>query len=664
MARDDSGRSATDNGISRRHFNFLLSGAALGAVITPTFVSKALAQPTGFKESPMLAERVARGELPPVAERLPAEPLVVKPTNQVGVYGGRLTGAGMAPETTSDLQIGQATGFFRFSNDLREIYPDLATGYEFNDDFTVCTIGLRQGVRWSDGEPFTADDVIFFYEDWLYNTDLYPNPRGDSLVGGEKMVVEKVDDYTVRFTFVQPNPAFNVIHYTGGPMEPYRPAHYLKQFHLKYNPNVEAEATAAGFSSWQAYFTAKADGDQLSQHYGASPSEQPVLSPWMPVSNDSQYQQFERNPYYFKVDTEGNQLPYVDYMTVEYATNAEVMNLKAISGELSVAGLDIQLVNYPIIRRSEETGNYKTKIVFSERGADVAIAFNPLHPNPELQALFSDVRFRRAMSMGIDRNELNELVFLGQGTPRQATVNESASFFDPAWAAAYAQFDAAAANALLDELGLDKRDADGIRTLSDGSPLAIQLEYLPQEGPKKETCELVVKHWSALGIRAEAMSRERAFLTERIRAQEHHCSAWHVDRVLERPAYAYSYTGKLGPGGGSAIQYAFEWQNWLNSNGQTGVEPPEDVKLLRQLYIDWTKTEMGSPEYMAAAKAVFDLTAEQLYVIGTIGQAPQPVIVRNDVGNVFSETDDKRLWWGAANWFWHTHNPEQWFIKA
>lgn len=656
--------SAGRKGISRRQFNFMLSGAAMSPLVTPVFVNKALAQPTTFNESPMLAERVARGELPPVTERLPPKPLVVEPTNEIGTYGGRLNGAGMAPETTSDLQIGQATGLFRFSNDLSEIYPDLATGYEFNEDFTACTISLLPGVRWSDGAPFTTDDIVFFFEDMQFNADLYPSPQGAFLVGGEKIGVEKIDDYTVRFTFSRPNPSFAFIHYSGPPMEPYRPAHYLKQFHIKYNPNVEAEAAAAGYNSWQAYFMAKADGDQISQHYGASPPEQPVLSPWVPVSNDSQYQQYERNPYYYKVDTAGNQLPYVDYMTVEYATNAEVMNLKAVSGELSVAGLDIQLVNYPIIRRGEETGNYRTKLVFSERGADVAIAFNQLHPDPVLNALFTDVRFRQAMSLGINRAELNELVFLGQGTPRQATINESASFYDPAWGEAYAQHDVERANALLDELGLTERDANGIRLMSGGRPLQFQLEYLPQEGPKKETCELVVKHWAELGVQAEAMSRERAFLTQRLRAQEQHATAWHVDRVLERPAYAYTFTGKLGPGGGSAIQYAFEWSNWFNSGGANGVEPPEEAKRLRQLYVEWAQTEMGTPEYAAAAKAVFDLTAETLYVIGTIGQAPQPVIVRNDVGNVFKEGDDTRLWWGAANWFWHTLNPEQWYIKA
>lgn len=660
----DNQSSMSRAGISRRRFNALLSGTIAGTFGLPVFVNRAFAQPAQYNEAPMLAERVAAGSLPPVGERLPEEPLVVQPTNEVGVYGGRLSGAGMAPETTNDLQIGQATGLFRFSNDLREIHPDLATGYEFNDDFTECVITLRKGLKWSDGEPFTVDDIVFFFEDWKYNKDLYPATQAIYLLGGDRFGIEKVDDVTIRFTFAAPYPSFSVIHFSGAPTEPFRPAHYLRQFHPAYNENVEEDAKSAGFDSWQAYFTLMADGDSDSPHFGVSNINMPVVSPWIPISGDTQRQQYERNPYYHKVDPEGNQLPYVDFMTVEYTSNAEVMNLKAVSGELSVAGLDIQLLNYPIIRRGEEAGNYTTKLVYSERGADVAIAFNPLHPDPILAALYSDVRFRQALSMGINRNEINELVFLGQGTPRQATVNETASFFDPRWAEHFAQHDVAAANALLDEIGLDQRNGQGVRLRSDGQPVSFQLEYLPQEGPKKEVCELVVKHWQLLGLQVDAAARERGYLIQRLDAQEQHATAWHVDRVLERPAYAYSLDGKLGPGGNSIIRYAREWQNWFNSAGERGVEPPQDAKDLRDAYIAWQKTDLGSPEYEAAARKVYDLTAETLYVLGVVGQAPQPVIVRNDVENVFKRDDETRYWWGAANWFWHTLNPEQWFIKS
>ena len=609
----------------------------------------------------MLAELVNAGTLPPVAERLPPEPLVVTPTNTVGTYGGTFFGASMAPETTSDLQLGMVTGLFRFSNDLSEVYPEVATGYEFNEDFTSCTITLREGIKWSDGEPFTADDMMFYFEDWQFDTDIQPTVAGQWVVGGERIGVSKVDDSTVEFTFAVPNPAFNLLNYSGAPAEPWRARHYLEQFHLKYNPDVEAAATEAGYDSWQLYFLAQAAA--TTYNYGAQNPDLPVLGPWKPVANDTQRQQYERNPYYFKVDTEGNQLPYVDRVVIDYAGDPEVMNLRAVSGELSVAGLDLQLINYPVIRGGEEAGAYTTTLVYSERGADVALAFNQEHPEPVLREIFRDVRFRQAMSLGINREEINEIVFLGQGTIRQATINESASFFKQEWADHYVAFDPEQANSLLDELGLDQRDGSGNRLRPDGQPFTFQLEYLPQEGPKAEVSDLVVRHWAELGIPVQASARERNFLLERIDAGEQDATGWHVDRQLERAAWTYRASSKLSPGGDSIIRYANAWRTWFASGGESGTEPPEEALALAQAFDEWQRTEMGSPEYTEAATRVHDQVAEVLYVIGVIGQAPQPVIVKNNVQNVFTGAEE-RIWWGAANWFWHTHHPEQWFLTS
>ncbi len=608
----------------------------------------------------MLAALVEAGSLPPLAERLPPEPLVVTPTNTVGTYGGTFFGASMAPETTSDFQLGMVTGLFRFSNDLAENYPEVATGYEFNADFTSCTISLRQGIRWSDGEPFTANDVMFYFEDWQFDTDLLPTVNGQWVVGGETIVVTMVDDHTLEFTFPVPNPAFNLINYSGGPAEPWRPRHYLEQFHVKYNPEANDVAVAAGFDSWQLYFLAQSAA--TTWNYGAQNPDLPVLGPWKPVSNDTQRQQYERNPFYFKVDTEGNQLPYVDNVTVDYAGDPEVMNLRAISGELSVAGLDLQLINFPVINDGEEAGDYTTTLVFSERGSDVALAFNQEHPDPALYELFRDVRFRQAMSLAINREEINEIVFLGQGTIRQATINETASFFKQEWADHYVAFDLEQANSLLDELGLE-RDGDGNRLRSDGEPLGFQLEYLPQEGPKSEVCDLVVRHWAELGIQVQASARERNFLLERIEAGEQDCTGWHVDRQLERAAWTYRAGSKLSPGGNSILQYATAWRTWIASGGETGTEPPEEALTMTAAFDEWQRVALGSPEFADAGILVHDLVAESLYVIGVIGQAPQPVIVKNNVENVFTGSEE-RIWWGAANWFWHTHNPEQWFLTS
>ncbi len=660
MTSQHEAQQRHDRSLTRRQFAAIGSVAAVGAAVPRSVFAQTPTVPTAFNEAPMLAELVAAGSLPPVVERLPPEPLVVTPTNTVGTYGGTFFGASMAPETTSDFQAGMVTGLFRFANDLSENYPEVAAGYEFNPGYTACTITLRQGIRWSDGEPFTANDMMFYFEDWQFDTEVQPTVAGQWVVGGERIGVTMVDDYTIKFTFAVPNPAFNLINYSGAPSEPWRARHYLEQFHIRYNPDANTAATEAGYDSWQLYFLAQSAA--TTWNYGAQNPDLPVLAPWRPVANDTQRQQYERNPYYFKVDTEGNQLPYVDRVTIDYAGDPEVMNLRAISGELSVAGLDLQLINYPVIRGGEEAGGYTTTLVFSERGADVALAFNQEHPDPALYELFRDVRFRQAMSLAINREEINEIVFLGQGTIRQATINETASFFKQEWADHYVAFNLEQANSLLDELGLT-RDESGIRLRSDGQPLSFQLEYLPQEGPKAEVCDLVVRHWAELGIQVQASARERNFLLERIDAGEQDATGWHVDRQLERASWTYRASSKISPGGDSIIRYANAWRQWFASGGETGIEPPAQALELATAFDDWQRTVMDTPEYAEVGTRVHDLVAEVLYVIGVIGQAPQPVIIKNNVENVFTGSEE-RIWWGAANWFWHTHHPEQWFLTS
>lgn len=621
-----------------------------------------MAQNMTYNEAPMLAAMVEAGELPPVEERLPAEPVVVEPTNEIGQYGGTLRCAGLAPETTNDCQILTNGALFRFSDDLSEVTPEVAESFEFNEDYTSLTIKLREGIKWSDGMPFTADDVLFYFNYWQLDQDVLPVTSSIWQPGGETVVVTKIDDYTVQFDFAVPNPAFGILHRAGAPERPWLPAHYMEQYHQDFNPDANASAVDAGFDNWQALFIRNSEW-----HYGYQDPQKPVIDPWMPVSTDTQGTVYERNPYYYKVDTEGNQLPYIDSMVVEYVSDLEVLNLKAISGEIDIAGLDMLLVNYPVIKQNEETGDYSTILVYSERGADVSLALNQLHPDPVLRNLFSDVRFRQALSAGINRDEINELVFLGQGVPRQATINETASFFKPEWAESYATYDPELANQLLDELGLERRE-DGLRYRPDGEPLSFQLDYLPHEGPKQEVVELVVRYWADLGIQVDAAVRQRSYITTRMNAGAHDMSGWHVDRQLERAAYAYGWEGsKLGPGGNSAVTYARAWRDWLLSDGEQGTEPPQEAKDLAAAFEAWQQTPYGSPEYMEAGEHAYDLVDQNLWMIGIIGQAPQPVIVGNDLHNVFSDavySGDETIWWGAANWFWLPHAPEQWYFSS
>lgn len=617
----------------------------------------------GDKEAPMLAERVRAGELPPLAERLPENPMVVQPLNGPGRYGGTLTGTTLAASTTSDLQTTMVPSLVRFNHDLNEYEPEVAESIEFNDDFTTCTIRLRRGIRWSDGEPFTTDDVMFYFEDWQFNEELAPITAPYWVRGGQRMGVVKVDDYTVRFEFSIPTPAFALVNYSGAPSEPYVPAHFLRQFHPKYNEDAEREAVDAGYENWVDQFLHFAQA-----HYGEQAPERPVLDPWMPVEMTNQRQRYERNPYYWKVDPDGRQLPYIDEVIIEYVGDLETTNLRAISGSVSVAGLDLTLTNYPVVKRSEQDGNYRATLLRSERGAEAAIAFNQEHKDPVLQEIFRDVRFRQAMSVAIDREEINQLVFLRQGVPRQATVNDGVSFYRPEWGNHYAQYDPDLADRLLNEVGLDRRGPDGVRLRPDGGPLRIQLEFLPHEGPKAQVAELVAAHWQRVGVRAVPQPRDRSYLITRVEAGDQDVTLWHVDRQLERAAWAYgAYSSKLGPGGDSAILYAVGWRDWLRSGGESGTEPPPEAKELYTALHEWQQHKMGTPEYTALAERVHDLIAETLWVIGVVGQGPAPVLVSNDLENVLPESvlsGEEKLWWGAANWFWHPHRAEQWFFRS
>jgi len=258
------------------------------AEATATTAPAATAAPVAqFKESPMLAELVKAGKLPPVEERLPPSPVVVDPTNAVGKYGGTLYATGMAPETTNDAQIGAVAGFFHFSDDLQTVTPEVAESFELLDDNKVCIIHLRQGLKWSDGEPFTADDVIFFFEDFQFNTDLYPTLGTNWQPGRVPMTFSKVDDFTVKFEFAVPNPAFALLHYSGAPIEAFRPKHYVQKYHIKYNAKADDEAKAAGFDNWQARFKSMV---RETHNYGAQDPEMPVLGPWRGVKFDRQRQ--------------------------------------------------------------------------------------------------------------------------------------------------------------------------------------------------------------------------------------------------------------------------------------------------------------------------------------------------------------------------------------
>ncbi|MBA4398483.1 MAG: hypothetical protein C0396_01195 [Anaerolinea sp.] len=342
---------------------------------------------TTYKEAPMLADLVAKGELPPVEERLPENPLVVPVTESIGVYGGTWHRGFLGPSDYNNYTRVVYDALVRFSPDGSTIEPRLIESWESSDDFTTWTIHMRKGAKWSDGEPFTADDILFWYEDVLLNTDLTPKvPKWMQSKDGSTAVVAKVDDYTVTWTYTNPNTTLmmELANQDGGDKSyaVFLPAHYLKQFHAKYaNADELAKmVTDASFKTWGELFATRKNP--------AENPDRPVMAAWKPMTRVSdEILVLQRNPYYVGVDSEGNQLPYIDEVQFKFFQDSQALNLAAIAGELDMQERHIIMGNYPVFKENEAAGKYRVITWSTFGGSDAAITFNqtydkdPVLPN-------------------------------------------------------------------------------------------------------------------------------------------------------------------------------------------------------------------------------------------------------------------------------------------
>jgi peptide/nickel transport system substrate-binding protein len=601
----------------------------------------------------MLSEQVAAGKLPPVAQRVGDEPLVLKPLESVGKYGGTLINADIRPDTLSgDINPDVESLFNNTYPDYDTIKPNLATGFVSKDGGKTIEIALRKGLKWSDGKPFTADDVVFWFQEYYSNKKLNPNGSPD-LDAGAPMQMESADDHTVRMRFGEPKTRIAAIlaTITGSQGRFYLPAHFMKQFSPKYNPQADELAKSKGFESW----------DKAFRYYMYPRHGAPTMSGWVLESASPKEYTFVRNPYYWKVDTKGNQLPYIDRIKQIYVSDPETINLLAIDGRLSIESEYMTPANLPLYKQNEQKGNYRTLIWKSDRSAVVGIAFNSTYTeNPVLAKLFSTPDWRRALSLAINRGEINQLVLLGLGEARQATIDKSVSYFDPAWLTAYAQFDRARANQMLDALGLAKRGSDGFRLGPDGQPLKIRIEFSPGEGPKAAIIELVTQYWKEVGVNTDAVSEQKAFYDARTQAGKVMASVWHIDRAFEVGVWAQGREdGEWWDVPHRLLTYGHAWRLWYVSKGTNpdGVEPPDNVKELFKLWDRWAVIEYGSEEYKAIGKKIMNMFADQVWIIGTVGADPLPVLVDKRLRNVPEEGV-----WGASYHFMKAFDQPQWYF--
>ncbi len=626
-----------------------------------------------FSENPAIADLngkiLGNADLAAVADRLPTEPLVVMPYDSIGQYGGAITGISKATESgTSDLLSVRHVNFVRYADDLQTVVPNVAKAWDWNEDKTVLTITLREGHKWSDGEPFTAEDVAFWYNDLLLNTDILEKTPDRWLFAGEPIKVEAVDDVTVRMTFPVPTPGI-LNRFAVDYGQPFQPKHFLGQFMPKYNENADALAQEYGFAN---------GAEAVDFYYGGSdwkdvPSPLlkdadkaaaigravvPTLESHIVVEETSEGRKLVANPYFHQVDTAGNQLPYINEIVESYVSDKEVQNLKVMNGEVVWKQQAIFLEDFPLLKENEAKGGYTIQFA-PTLGENVFFSFNRTHNDEVLREIFNDVRFNRAMSLAMNRDEINEIVYLGQGTPMQGVPAEpkTVSFISDDVLTKDIAYDVEGAKALLAEMGLSDSDGDGTLERPDGKPLVIRLVYSSQGVPVK-MMELVRDYWTAVGVRVDL---------KEVTSDEYRASGNNNDLDLT----TWKYDGNAGPtisqdttvfvppfGDFFNPGTGAKWATWKQTDGAEGVEPPADIQKLWELSERFIQAEFGSDTSNEIGAEIVKIHTDNMLKIGTIGDIVAPFLWRNDLQNV------KPIKSKTYDFYWtYPYRPSQWWLE-
>jgi peptide/nickel transport system substrate-binding protein len=608
---------------------FLIGGLALFLGLALAATGPAAAQ-SKYHEAPILAAMVQAGELPPVDERLPKEPLVEEVVDQIGTYGGTLRRGFLGPSDHNNYTRVVYDALVRNSPDGTEVIPHIAKGWESNDDFTQWKVFLREGMKWSDGAPFTADDIMFWYEKIALNKDLSPGvPVWMQNSDGSAAKVEKLDDTTVQWTFAQPNTAFlaNLANMDGADKFitnlAFVPAHYMKQFHPDFvdKAELDAKVAARGFQTWTELFTVEA--------FPHTSGHRPTTAAWMPEGTTVADEVFviKRNPYYFVVDKEGNQLPYLDEVRFSFFADAETLNLAAIGGQIDMQGRHIKMSNYPVLVENAEKGGYRVLTYPTFGGSDAVLMLNQTYKNdPEIAKLLQTKDFRIALSYAIDREAIKELAFLGIGEARQPVPAPNHPYYPgDEYAHKYTEHDVDKANALLDGIGLTERDADGMRLLPNDQRLDLEISIVPQFGNWPDIGQLVVENWADVGVRAHVEIRERTPHFAMRDSGDLMIEIWNEDTT----AFPFSGQPKFDVRSNPGLTLAPLSQIYINTNGAQGVPPAPELQHLMDI-IDEAKIS-GKERQIELAHELFRIWADEVYEIGTVGLTPmvQGVIVAN-----------------------------------
>lgn len=593
-----------------------------------------VAQDVSKKQAPMLQKKVENGELPPLNERIPENPLVIPVVDRIGEYGGTLYGVGVGGRGIRDTR--QMIGMEQLLHFGKKGVEANIVEFELSDDAKTLTLYLRKGMKWSDGAPFTADDILFWYEDILQNKELTPVISDDWKPGGELFKMEKIDEYTLKWKFAAPHPHIDQLlaHIYG--VQVYAPKHYLKNYHPKYTSMDKLKKLVAeqkGVNYWYDIFNSKRE------NYLGIPMQEdlPTIEAYMVKERRPDGMTFIRNPYFWKVDPEGNQLPYIDEVEVTGVSNSAAFNAKILSGEVDLTtGFQTSISNIPLYKMGEEDGNYKVLLWETSDSADIFFTVNKTSKDPTLRKLFQDKRFRQALSLSINREEINNVVFLGMGKPVQLTVRPEAVYYEPEFVNAYIEYKPEKANKLLDEMGLKWDSEHKYRVDSDGKPIGWTIEFLARAS-WVETMEMCIDYWQDIGFDVKMKQREQAIYRERVEANEIDMTVWHADENTEHGFNRIQalYVPHTQIWHSSMAPAWVDWYEAKNSNKEipeNAMEPPQEIKELLKLS-EIVRTSPDKEERIKAGKEILSYQAENLMSIGII-KIPKPVIKNNNLHNV------------------------------
>ena len=511
-------------------------------------------------------------ELPSIAERVGELPLVLDPLESVGQYGGAWRTALVGGQDTAWLvRTVSYDNLVSWAPDWSEVIPNAAHAFEASEDGRSFTFHLRPGMKWSDGEPLTSADIAF------YVNDVYRNEELTSSLGARPFTVEVQDEVTFTVTYDEPNGfALRDMCTADGAEWVRYPRHYLEQFHIDYNPDgVEALVAEEGAADWVELFRTKGGGIPGTPYDARwSNPDLPRLTAWQLVEpyGEGTRVRFERNPYYWKVDTDGQQLPYIDEVIFDVVEDAEVLLLRAANGEIDFHDRHINTnANKPVLAENRENGNYE---FFDEVPANMntaIMALNLTHKNEQLREIFQNKDFRVGLSHSINRQEIIDVVFVGQGEPWQPAPRRETEWFSEALAKQYTEYDVDLANEHLDKVLPDK-DGSGMRLLPSGEPLSFVIEVTGDLDPASlDSTNLVSGYWREVGVNAQVKPEDRSLLYSRKAANEHDCVVWIGggglnDAILD-PRWYF-------PGSGES-NYAIAWFVWYADPANPQAEPME-----------------------------------------------------------------------------------------